>query len=106
MDINQKAKELANNIKNTREFKNMNKAKLDLEKNKSMKRKLDNYINKKNDIYSNYRLEEASIRINKLNEDHSDFFNLQLVSNYMNATRDFNSMMEKIYKTIERELLK
>ena len=41
MDINQKAKELAYYIKGTREFKNMNKYKEDLERNKSLKRHLD-----------------------------------------------------------------
>ena len=50
MDINQKAKELAYYIKGTREFKTMNKYKEELERNKSLKKHLDTYLNKKNQI--------------------------------------------------------
>lgn len=106
MNINKHAKDLAIYIKSTKEFKDMNKAKVNLDKNKSIKKKLDNYIDQKNNIYSNYKLEEASIKMNRLNQEYNDFFNLPLVSNYMNATKTFNSMMEDIYKTIEKELIK
>ncbi|MEG1363554.1 MAG: YlbF family regulator [Clostridia bacterium] len=106
MDINNKAREFASYVKNTKEFKDMNKSKSDLEKNRSLKKKLDSYINKKNNIYSNYRIDDASIKINQLNQEYSDFFNLPLIDNYMQNTKQFNSMMEQLYKTIEKELLK
>ena len=106
MNINKHAKDLASYIRSTKEFKEMNKAKTDLDKNRSVKKKLDNYINQKNNIYANYKLEEASIKINRLNQEYNDFFNLPLISNYITATKTFNSMMEGIYKTIEKELLK
>lgn len=106
MDMNKKAREFASYIKNTDEFKSMNRCKLELEKNKSLKRQLDNYISKKNNLYSNYRIEEASKKVSQLNNDYKDFFNLPLVENYMDSTRRFNSMMEKVYKVIEQELIK
>lgn len=106
MDINHKAKEFASFVKSTNEFKTMNKCKTELEKNRSIKKKLDLYINKKNSIYSNYRMEDASIKMNQLNQEYNDFFNLPLVSSYMQSTKQFNSMMEQLYKTIEKELLK
>ncbi len=106
MDINSKAKEFANFIKNTNEFKDMNKSKINLEKNRNLKKQLDAYINKKNTIYSNYRMEDASKKILQLNKEYSDFFNLPSVSNYMKYTKQFNSMMENLYKSIEKELLK
>ena len=106
MNINKHAKDLASYIRNTKEFKEMNNAKTDLDKNRSIKKKLDNYISQKNNIYSNYKLEEASIKMNRLNQEYNDFFNLPIVSNYMTSTKTFNSMMEGIYKTIEKELSK
>ena len=106
MDINQKAREFAYCVKNTDEFKTMNKTKADLEKNRTLKKQLDNYINKKNAIYSNYRIEDASKKISQLNREYHDFFNLPLVLNYMQATRQFNSMMENLYKSIEKDLLR
>jgi len=106
MDINQKAREFADYVKNTSEFKTMNKSKMDLEKSRTLKKQLDSYINKKNTIYSNYKIEDASKKISQLNRDYHDFFNLPLVLNYMQATKQFNSMMEHLYKSIEKELLK
>jgi len=106
MDINQKAKEFAVYIKNTNEFKHMNKCKTDIDKNRSLKKQFDSYINKKNNIYSRYSLEDATVKINNLNKEYDTFFNLPLIYEYMEATKKFNVMMEKLYKTIENELIK
>ena len=91
MNINQLSKEVALFIKNTNEFKAMNKSKLELDKNRNLKKQFDMYINKKNSIYSNYTLDDASKKINQLNRDYNDFFNLPLVSNYIQKTKEFNS---------------
>ena len=106
MDINEKAKELAYYIKGTREFKTMNKYKEELERNKSLKKHLDTYLNKKNQIYSRYKIDDANKRISKLNKEYINFFNDPIVTNSMNSTNEFNSMMKKIYSAIENELLK
>ena len=106
MDINQKSKDLAYYIKGTREFKSMNKNKEELEKNKSLKKHLDSYLNKKNQIYSRYKIDEANKRATKLDKEYINFFNDPLVTKYMNSTNEFNAMMKKIYSTIEDELLK
>lgn len=106
MNINQLSKEVALFIKNTDEFKAMNKSKLELDKNKNLKKQFDMYINKKNNIYSNYTLEDASKKMNQLNRDYNDFFNLPTVSNYIKKTKEFNNMIENFYKSIEKELLK
>lgn len=106
MDINKEAKKFANYVKNTEEFRYMNSCKQELERNRSLKNQLNSYVNKKNSIYSSYRMEDATKKISSLNKEYENFFNMPLVSNYMDATRQFNSMMEKLYKTIEQELLK
>ena len=97
MNINQLSKEVASFIKNTNEFK---------AKNRNLKRQFDMYINKKNNLYSNYSLEDASKKVNQLNRDYNDFFNLPVVSNYIQKTKEFNNMMENFYKLIEKELLR
>ena len=106
MNINQLSTEVASFIKNTNEFKAMNKSKLELDKNRNLKRQFDMYINKKNNLYSNYSLEDASKKVNQLNRDYNDFFNLPVVSNYIQKTKEFNNMMENFYKLIEKELLR
>lgn len=106
MNINEKSKELAYYIKSTKEFKTMNKYKEELEKNRSLKRHLDTYLSKKSQIYSRHKIDEANKRISKLDKEYMNFFNDPLVTNYMNSTNEFNSMMKKIYASIENELLK
>ncbi|MGL5348033.1 MAG: YlbF family regulator [Peptostreptococcaceae bacterium] len=106
MNINLKAKEFATYIKSTDEFRNMNKCKNDLEKNRSAKRQFDNYISKKNTLFSNYTMEDASRKLQVLNKEYETFFNSPLVANYLESTKQFNYMMETLYKTIEKELLK
>lgn len=106
MDASKKAREFASFVRSTDEFKLMNKYKLEIDKNKSLKRQLDSYINKKNNIYSSYRMEDASRKINQLNNDYSTFFEIPVISNYMQATKEFNTMMEQLYKIIEKELIK
>lgn len=106
MNINQKAQELAKNIKNTDEFKTMNKYKKEIEKNRNIKRQLDNYLNKKDKIYSKYRIDEANARIAQLDKDFSKIFQNPLVENYFKSTQNFNLLMQSIYKSIENELLK
>lgn len=106
MDINVKARELASYIKSTNEFKSMNKAKKELDKNAALKKQLDEYLKKKNMIYSRYKIEDASKKISQLNREYDKFFNHPLVSNYMKSNRNFNSMMENLYKQIENELTK
>lgn len=106
MNINDKAKDLALCIRSTNEFKAMNKAKKDLDRNSNLKKQFDEYVKRKNNIYSRYKIEDASKKISQLNRDYDKFFNHPLVSNYMNANRNFNIMMEKLYKQIETELTK
>lgn len=106
MNINDKTKDLALCIRNTSEFKTMNKAKKDLDRNSTLRKQFDEYVKKKNLIYSRYKIEDASKKISQLNRDYDKFFNHPLVSNYMNANRNFNTMMENLYKQIESELTK
>ena len=106
MNVNDKARELALYIRNTNEFKTMQKTKKDLDKNPTLKKQFDEYIDKKNSIYSRYKLEDASKKISQLNRDYTKFFNHPLVENYMQANRAYNTMMEKLYQQIEIELTK
>ena len=84
----------------------MNRYKDELERDKSLKKHLDAYVSKKNQIYSRYKLEDANKKVSKLDKEYMNFFNNPLVTNYMNSTNNFNNMMKKIYSAIENELLK
>ena len=96
MNINQKAQELAKLIKTTDEFQTMNKYKREIEKNKNIKRQLDNYLSKKDKIYTRYKIDEANKRVSQN----------PLVENYFKSTQNFNLLMQSVYKSIEQELLR
>lgn len=106
MNINDKAKDLAWCIKNTDEFKFMEKAKKDIDSNPTLKKQFDEYVKKKNNIYSRYKIGDTTRKINQLNKEFNKFFSNPLVYNYMNANKQFNIMMENLYKQIENELTK
>ena len=103
MNINQKAQELAKLIKTTDEFQTMNKYKREIEKNKNIKRQLDNYLSKKDKIYTRYK---ANKRVSQLDKEYSKVFQNPLVENYFKSTQNFNLLMQSVYKSIEQELLR
>ena len=100
------AKKLANYIKETSEFKNMKRNKIELEKNKTLKKQLDLYLNKKNEIYSKNNIKDSSRLISNLQDEFSEFFKNPVVNNYFESNKKFNNLMNSIYKSIENELLK
>ena len=100
MNINQKAQELAKLIKTTDEFQTMNKYKREIEKNKNIKRQLDNYLSKKDKIYTRNK------RVSQLDKEYSKVFQNPLVENYFKSTQNFNLLMQSVYKSIEQELLR
>ena len=90
MNINQKAQELAKLIKTTDEFQTMNKYKREIEKNKNIKRQLDNYLSKKDKIYTRYKIDEANKRVSQLDKEYSKVFQNPLVENYFKSTQNSN----------------
>ena len=106
MNINQKAQELAKLIKTTDEFQTMNKYKREIEKNKNIKKQLDNYLSKKDKIYTRYKIDEANKRVSQLDKEYSRVFQNPLVENYFKSTQNFNLIMQSVYKSIEQELLR
>ena len=113
MNINQKAQELAKLIKTTDEFQTMNKYKRsfesflkDLFQNKNIKKQLDNYLSKKDKIYTRYKIDEANKRVSQLDKEYSRVFQNPLVENYFKSTQNFNLLMQSVYKSIEGELLR
>ena len=77
-----------------------------IEKNKNIKRQLDSYLNKKDKIYTNHKIDEANRKVSQLDREYSKVFQNPLVENYFKSTQYFNLLMQSIYKSIEEELLR
>lgn len=106
MNLNQKAIELARLIKSTDEYKRMNYYKQEIEKNKALKKNLDSYLSKKDKIYSKNKIDEAAKKISRLDIEYAKIFETPIVKKYFQSTQEFNLLMQGIYKSIEKELLK
>jgi len=107
MDINKKAKDLASSIKMTKEFVELNHYKSILERNRNLKKQLDSYLYKQNNIYSRYQPgKQMDEKLAQLSKEYEVFFRSTEVNNYLLAAQKFNEMMERIYKSIEAELTK
>ena len=74
--------------------------------NKNIKRQLDNYLSKKDKIYTRYKIDEANKRVSQLDKEYSKVFQNPLVENYFKSTQNFNLLMQSVYKSIEQELLR
>ena len=84
----------------------MNRYKIQIEKNKNIKRQLDSYLNKKDKIYTKHKIDEANRKVSQLDREYSKVFQNPLVENYFKSTQNFNLLMQSIYKSIEEELLR
>ena len=75
-------------------------------KEKLIKKQLDNYLSKKDKIYTRYKIDEANKRVSQLDKEYSRVFQNPLVENYFKSTQNFNLLMQSVYKSIEGELLR
>ena len=73
---------------------------------KNIKKQLDNYLSKKDKIYTRYKIDEANKRVSQLDKEYSRVFQNPLVENYFKSTQNFNLLMQSVYKSIEGELLR
>lgn len=98
--------QLVKAIKNTKEYKEANAARKVIDKNKTLKRKLEDYANNQKKLQSKYKDEQLKIKINSLNESYEEIFNHPDVVNYNQASYLLNSMINNIYRDIEKNLIK
>jgi cell fate (sporulation/competence/biofilm development) regulator YlbF (YheA/YmcA/DUF963 family) len=105
MGLNQTAKVLVRDIKNTREFNELKRAKADIEKYKDLKDEIERFQRKQREIFSmNIPKRESERLAAELDEKFRSFSKNPKVSRLIRAGKNFNSMMGKIYKEINDEL--
>lgn len=105
MSLNQKAKELTDEIKSTVEFLELKQAKALIEKDKSLKRELEGFNRKQEELYSSKITEtEFKTRVEELNKKLSELSGIREVDIYLKASKRFNDMMAKVYKYINESI--
>lgn len=96
--------QLVNAIKSTDEYKKAELAKKVIDKNKSLKKQLEEYANNQKKLQSRYKDEQLKIKLENLNRSYDSIFNHPDVINYNNASYALNKMINNIYLDIEKYL--
>lgn len=99
-EINQ----LVEAIKNTNEYKQAELARKVIDKNKVLKKQLEEYASNQKKLQTRYKDEQLKIKLNALNKSYESTFNHQDVIDYNQASYLLNSLISKIYIDIEKKL--
>lgn len=101
-EINQ----LVNAIKNTNEYREVDLARKAIDKNKKLKKQLEEYANNQKKLQTRYKDEQLKTKLNSLNQSYEAMFNHPDVVNYNKASYVLNNMINNIYTEIEKNLIK
>lgn len=99
-EINQ----LADAIKNTDEYKQAELARKVIDKNKVLKKQIEEYASNQKKLQTRYKDEQLKVKLNALNKSYESIFNHQDVVNYNQASYLLNNLINKIYTDIEKKL--
>ena len=101
-EINQ----LVDAIKNTNEYREADSARKAINKNKTLKKQLEDYVNSQKKLQTRYKDEQLKTKLNNLNKSYEAMFNHPDVVNYNKASYILNNMINNIYMDIEKNLIK
>ena len=104
--LDREINQLVDAIKNTNEYKEAYSARKVIDKNKTLKKQLEEYANNQKKLQTKYKDEQLKIKLNSLNESYESIFNHPDVVNYNQASYLLNNMVNKIHRDIEKNLTK
>lgn len=96
--------QLVSAIKNTNEYKQAEVARKAIDKNRSLKKQLEEYANNQKKLQGRYKDEQLKIKIEGLNRSYESIFNHPDVIKYNQASYSLNNMINNIYVDIEKHL--
>jgi len=105
MRLNDKAIEFVNAIKATAEFAELKLAKATIDKNKALRSELEEFNKKQQQLLeTKMSAKEAETRTAELNKKFGSLSKIPEVEKYLEASRQFGSMMSNVYKTINESI--
>lgn len=107
MGLQDKARELVELIKSTSEFSQLKQARSVLDKNRSLRDEMEHFNKRQSELYSGkLSVKEAESRTAELNRKYSELSKIPEVDKLLKASKQFNDMLAKFYKTIGDSLEK
>lgn len=105
MGVNDKAKELAAAIMGIREFSELKQAKNNIDKNRELKSKIEDFKRKEEALYTGkFSANETQLRTLELRKVFESLSVIPEVDNFLKAEKGFNNALQKVYKTIDDTL--
>lgn len=99
MNLNNKAKEIAELIKSTREFAELKQAKMSLDSNKGLAARIESFKKKESKLMSSgVEISESSIR--QLQKEFNELSGYQEVARFLKAERAVSDMLFNVQKVI------
>ncbi|OPJ57006.1 YlbF family regulator [Alkalithermobacter paradoxus] len=105
MSIHQKAKELGDLIKKSKEFIELRESKSVIDKNKELKKKLEEFQKMQMEMYSqNISQKDMQRKAAQLNKTFESMYKIPEINRFLKASKEFNDMMSNIYKVINENI--
>ena len=99
--MNNKTKELVEFICTTDEFKNLKKSKKNIDKNKNLKKQVEDFKKRQLKMQkSKLSKEQLNSEMMRLNKDFKTLNEVPQVTEFFQSTKEFNTMMFNLFKEI------
>lgn len=107
MGLNEKAREFAASVKGTREFAELKKAKGQINKNKELKSKVDEFMQQQAEVFSSKRpVKELEAMVADINKKFQNLSKEPEFKKFIDAGKEFNNLMANAYKIINESIEK
>ncbi|MFZ5987467.1 MAG: YlbF family regulator [Bacillota bacterium] len=101
MSLSERIKDLANAVKDTREFNDLKNAKKGIDSNRELRQKVEDFKRREEELFS---LRKSGRDTRSVEEDLNNLFNslskIPEINKFLKAEKDFNNMMAKVYKGV------
>ncbi|KXZ39698.1 Cell fate regulator YlbF, YheA/YmcA/DUF963 family (controls sporulation, competence, biofilm development) [Alkalithermobacter thermoalcaliphilus JW-YL-7 = DSM 7308] len=105
MDIIDKAKDLANSIKETKEFIEFKQAKKVIDSNDELRKKLEEFQKKQMEVYSqSASSKDMNRRMVVLNKKFKEISQIPEIERFLAASKELNDIVSKVYKIISENI--
>ena len=105
MSVNNGMKALVNEIKSTREYKELKQAKANLDKHSNIKQEIQMLQKKQMELYKSNKSErEIQRQTNEINKRFQKLSSISEVERLTQAGENFNKMMNNIYQELYKML--
>ncbi len=101
MSVNEKAKEFAQALRETKEYIELKKARKSIDTNRAVKSKIDQFRKREQALYSQKKSgKDIKAEADELGKMYENLSRIPEVENFLKAEKGFNDVLAKAYKAV------